>query len=241
MGYHTVVAGQTITAANHNTHIRDQVTVPFATTSARTSAVSSPVQGMVSYRTDLGSGGNLEHYNGSAWVPTAAQLISSTTLGAGAATVTFSSIPGVYSSLLLTGLGNLSGTGNMVDCTVRFNGDNGSNYTYASWDATQAALNPAGSFANAATVMNWAFGMAGTSFGGNQSSGFLITIPGYSNTTHRKILLNHGNWCADNGTNMNAKVRFGFWQSTTAITTILLTSGSGNFATGTHFGLYGLP
>ncbi len=64
MGYSTVVAGTTITASWANTNVRDQVVTPFSTTSARSSAVSSPVEGMVSAITD---DNRLEVYDGSAY------------------------------------------------------------------------------------------------------------------------------------------------------------------------------
>lgn len=240
MGYHTVVAGQTITAANHNTHIRDQVVVPFATTSARTSAITSPGQGMLSYRNDLGSGGGFEHYNGTSWVPAGAQLISGQTLSGAAGTITFSSIPAVYSSLLVLGLGTVTGTGTSVDCTLAINGDNGSNYSYASEDASQASLNYTGAFANAATTMNWAIALPGSSYNTDRVGGFAMTIPGYSNTTHKKITL-ADMWMSDNGSSMNLKKRYGYWKSTSAISGLVFTSGSGNFSAGTHFALYGLP
>lgn len=66
MPYTTVVAGTTITASWGNTNVRDQVVTPFANSSARSSAISSPVAGMVSYLTGTKQ---IEPYDGSAWVP----------------------------------------------------------------------------------------------------------------------------------------------------------------------------
>lgn len=51
-GYYTAVAGNTITAANWNTYVRDQTVNVFATYSALTSAVTAPLEGMVVYLTD---------------------------------------------------------------------------------------------------------------------------------------------------------------------------------------------
>lgn len=66
MPYTTLVPGTTITSAWANASVRDQVVTPFATAAARTSAISSPVTGMLSYRTD---GVVFEGYDGVAWVP----------------------------------------------------------------------------------------------------------------------------------------------------------------------------
>lgn len=53
MPYTTVVAGTTITASWANTNVRDQVVTPHASASARASAVTSPVDGMISYLQDV--------------------------------------------------------------------------------------------------------------------------------------------------------------------------------------------
>lgn len=66
MPYTTVVAGTTITAAWSNANNRDQVVTPFATASARSSAITAPIEGMVTYLSDSDT---LWHYSGSAWVP----------------------------------------------------------------------------------------------------------------------------------------------------------------------------
>jgi hypothetical protein len=47
--------------------VRDQVISPFADSSARTTAITSPVEGMMSYLTGTD---RFEGYNGSAWVRT---------------------------------------------------------------------------------------------------------------------------------------------------------------------------
>jgi hypothetical protein len=64
--YTTVVAGTTITASWGNASVRDQVVTPFASAAARTSAITSPVAGMLSYRSD---GDIFDGYTGSAWKP----------------------------------------------------------------------------------------------------------------------------------------------------------------------------
>jgi hypothetical protein len=61
----TVTAGSTITASWSNANVRDQVVTPFASAAARTSAVTSPVTGMLSYRTD---GAVFDGYDGANWV-----------------------------------------------------------------------------------------------------------------------------------------------------------------------------
>lgn len=94
MGYSTVVAGTTITASWANANVRDQVVTPFATTSARDSAIASPVEGMVCTITNTDY---LEVYHG-AWIDigplTAWASWSPTLTQSGSVTKTVSS--GVY-------------------------------------------------------------------------------------------------------------------------------------------------
>lgn len=66
MPYTTVVAGTAITASWGNANVRDQVVTPFASAAARTTAITSPIEGMVSYQSDLNL---LYQYSGAAWVP----------------------------------------------------------------------------------------------------------------------------------------------------------------------------
>lgn len=64
MAYTTLVAGTTITAAWANASVRDQSVSPFASAAARSSAITSPVEGMVSHLNDVNS---LGVYSGSVW------------------------------------------------------------------------------------------------------------------------------------------------------------------------------
>lgn len=78
MSYTTLVSGTTITAAWANANVRDQVITPFASAAARTSAITAPIEGMVSYQNDTNA---LYYYDGAAW-----QLVNPTAVGASDAT-----------------------------------------------------------------------------------------------------------------------------------------------------------
>lgn len=64
MAYVTVVAGTTITAAWANESVRDQGVSQFASSAARSSAITSPVEGMVNHLNDTNV---LGVYTGAAW------------------------------------------------------------------------------------------------------------------------------------------------------------------------------
>jgi hypothetical protein len=236
-GYYSPNPNDTLTAANWDAYVRNQTVNQFASAAARASAITSPAAGMMSYRTDANT---LEQYNGTAWVPSGSQLIAATTLGGAAATVTWSSIPQVFGSLLIVGLGQSSNANFNNDNTVNFNSDTAANYSNATWDSSQAAVNPAGSFSNGDTSLKWAFAFPGTSFNSNRAGGFSILIPGYANASFSKVTLND-NFLTDGGTSWTVHKRWGFWKSTSAISTILLTNTGGNFTVGSYFALYGLP
>jgi hypothetical protein len=67
-GYRTWTAGEVVTASNVQSYLQDQTVGVYAGTAARSSAILSPSEGQVSYRTDDDV---VEVYNGSAWTPVA--------------------------------------------------------------------------------------------------------------------------------------------------------------------------
>jgi hypothetical protein len=66
MPYTTIVAGSTITSSWANANVRDQVVTSFANAAARASAISSPIEGMVTYLQDTN---RTDFYNGTVWQP----------------------------------------------------------------------------------------------------------------------------------------------------------------------------
>jgi hypothetical protein len=64
MPYTTLGAGTTITAAWANTNVRDQVVSTFADSAARTTAIGSPSEGMISFLT---GSNRADVYNSSTW------------------------------------------------------------------------------------------------------------------------------------------------------------------------------
>lgn len=63
-GFKTFTAGAVLTATEVNTYLMQQAVMVFGGTAARSSAIPSPSEGMVSYRSDTKA---LEYYNGTAW------------------------------------------------------------------------------------------------------------------------------------------------------------------------------
>lgn len=80
-GFLTFADGQVLTAAQVNGYLMKQAVMYFATAAARSSAITSPEEGMVTYRADADV---LEFYNGTTWIGltdlTSAQTLTNKTL-----------------------------------------------------------------------------------------------------------------------------------------------------------------
>jgi hypothetical protein len=150
--------------------------------------------------------------------------IATTTLGSAQSSVTFSSISGSYTDLVLVIAGTSSAD---VSYNIQLNSDTGSNYsyTYVYGDGSSVATgNPSNQ-----TYMG-AFGRTGTSQGNG-----IIHFMNYSNTTTNKTVIGRGS-LASQMTLMSV----GLWRSTAAITSIKLTPESGTISSGCVISLYGI-
>ena len=153
--------------------------------------------------------------------------IATTTLSSAQSSVTFSSISGTYTDLVVVIDGTTAST--FTQLQVRTNGDTGSNYstTYL-WGTGSAAVSDRDS--NISTGgMN--AGFLGTGQGNNT-----FHIQNYSNSTTYKTVLARS---SVPGNRVAATVNL--WRSTAAITSLRFNLISGeNFASGSTFTLYGI-
>jgi hypothetical protein len=76
-GRRIFVAGEILTAANVQSFLQDQVCMVFDDSTARGSAIPSPVEGMLTYLKDTD---NVEKFNGSAFVPVGGLVATKTAL-----------------------------------------------------------------------------------------------------------------------------------------------------------------
>lgn len=77
-GYIEFSTGDVLTAAAANGYLASQVVMVFASAAARTSAIASPQEGMISYLKDTNA---TEYYSGSAWVAIGGSASPLTTKG----------------------------------------------------------------------------------------------------------------------------------------------------------------
>jgi hypothetical protein len=157
--------------------------------------------------------------------------LATNTLGTAASSVTFSSIPGTYTDLVLVCNGAVtSGTANWVLQIGNGSVDTGSNYSETDlWGTGSAAQSARGS--NQTSILLNSYGYLDTVFRANAIS----HIMNYSNTTTYKTILARAN-NADNGVHAGV----GLWRSTVAINTIKIAASASTFVTGSTFSLYGI-
>ena len=156
--------------------------------------------------------------------------IATTTLGSNQATITFSSISGSYTDLVLIVSANQTPALNTQ--YIRFNGDTGTNYSYTilTGNGTSAVS------ARGSTQDAWYSGYYGvpptTNFGTE-----IYSFQNYSNTTTYKTGLS-STGRASGGTD----AMVGLWRNTAAITSITygITGVSAFLTSGSTFTLYGI-
>jgi hypothetical protein len=154
--------------------------------------------------------------------------IATTTLGSAQASVTFSSISGSFTDLILVESFQFASTGSQSLMTF---GDTSTLYS-------ATTLRGDGSAANSSRFTNLA-NLANTPGNTNGTASVQVTgirhIMNYSNTTTNKTIIQRFN---DSTAQVVAVV--GLWRNTAAINSIVLTSLSGNYASGSTFTLYGI-
>ena len=109
---------------------------------------------------------------------------------------------------------------------IQFNSDTGTNYSFT-------GINGSGSAASSFRVTNNS--NLGIGEMRTYQSNIIVQIQNYSNATTYKTVLSRANTASD-----YVQGIVGLWRSTSAITTIDVKNGSGNFATGCVFTLYGI-
>lgn len=164
--------------------------------------------------------------------------IASNILGGTTASVTFSSIPGTYSSLMVIHNARGDTAAGNTTLLLRFNADSGTNYDYSrsSITGTGTTSNIEGQAASAA-VMGI---ISASSAPANVVGCGMIVVPNYAGTTFQKAAEGQANSkTSTSAGGVNQESYAGFWRSTAAITSITLLPNAGSFITGSSFWLYG--
>ena len=171
------------------------------------------------------------------------ESIATLTPSGGAASASFTSIPGTYKNLQIRGIVHDNYATDKApnvgfDLNFIFNSDSATNYS-------NHYLYGNGSVAVAAGAANSAvINLPGTNqiSTANYMSALIIDIIDYADTTKYKTVRTF-NGADANGTgttNRCVALNSGSWRSTSAITTIQMTAWGTGFVAGTQFALYGI-
>jgi hypothetical protein len=161
-------------------------------------------------------------------MPSTYEKIATTTLGSNQTSVSFTSISGSYTDIVV--ISNV--TGNDGAICMRFNNDSGGNYS-------TTTIRGNGTSALSSRVSNYTYLNGASNL--SVSAGILQTaiwnIQNYSNTTTNKSVL-----FRDGMSTHITGATVGLWRNTAAITRVDLSPefGSNTFYTGSVFTLYGI-
>jgi len=233
LGYKEFATGDVLTAADANGYLASQVVMVFANAAARTSAITSPQEGMISYLKDTNS---TEYYSGSAWaaIGSAGGTASFTSIGSaaltGATTVTVSGLSG-YNSLFVT-VDGMSTDTNYSYITFKFNSASANHYAFGNKMLIQASYG-AGNYQTIrqSNVGAVEFGRMPNNVGATGNG--TIQISG-ANTTAIKPFLFNGGFGPEGSFNDEEIVNGGgYFNAAAVISSISLISSTGNFDAGT--------
>ena len=161
-------------------------------------------------------------------MPATYEPIASTTLGSNATNVTFSSIPSIFTDLVLVTFARstTAGPGNIM---VQLNSDTGSNYS-------DTVLVGEGGVAASSRRSSQTVLYGGAVSGNSQAwSVSTYNFMSYSSSSVFKTVL------ASSATpQTNVTRRVSMWRSTSAVTAMSLSTDVTSFATGSTFSLYGI-
>jgi|LakMenEpi03Aug12_release.lakeMendotaPanAssembly.Ray.scaffolds.fasta_scaffold336680_2 hypothetical protein len=161
-------------------------------------------------------------------MPATYEPIATTTLGSTATTVSFTSIPGTYTDLVL--VTSIKATSADTNQFMRFNSDSGSNYSHTNVYGTGTS---ALSFQQSSQdkINSVLSGYLVTS----QNSPGIYNIMNYSNTTTFKTMISRFN-----NSSVIAQAEVSLYRSTSAITAIEIFTTPDSFAVGSTLTLYGI-
>ena len=155
-------------------------------------------------------------------------------------TITFSSIPSTFKHLQIRGIARDDRALSYDIIKMQFNSDTGSNYAYHTLTGDGSTAS-----ANGGASQTYVYA-SNISAGGNTLTNtmgvFIVDILDYASTTKYKTtrgLAGMDQNFTSSGT-QQIRIESGLWMSTSAITSISLITGSGNFTTSSTFALYGI-
>ena len=160
------------------------------------------------------------------------EVIRTETVGTAVASVTFSSIASTYTDLVLVCYARTTRAATSDNIIVRFNSDSTAIYSAT---ALFADTGVGSARSSGDTSCFWAY-IPAASQNGNTYGASIMNIMNYSNTTTYKTAISRSN-----NTNAQIETTANLYRSTSAISTLTISSGTANnIAAGSTFTLYGI-
>ena len=239
----TWVAGELVSAALLNTHVRDNL--------LETAVAKSTVAGDLTYATaanalarlGIGSSGFVLESTGGvpAWRAQNMGVIFSTTLGSAAASVAISGISTSWANLMLVASIRGTDAGASVAGLLQLNSDNSTNYDYQRLNVTAGTVSGAVSVGSTAARLGIIPAAGSTS--AKMFSPVTVMLTNYASTVADKFgLVQSGVKIGlSTATEFGLEELFVAYRSTAAISAITVYPLSGSLSSGSRVTLYGLP
>ena len=165
-------------------------------------------------------------------------LISSNVLASSTASVTFSAIPSTYTDLVVRTSTRGSQANANTNMFIKFNGDSSTLY---SWTYLQATGTSASSSRLSGDTQLRAEKTTSDNATANTFSSYELYLPSYTASQNKPVSTINAQ---ENNTTANGDwyidARANLYRSTTAISSIAFSLGSGDFMSGSSFYLYGI-
>jgi hypothetical protein len=166
----------------------------------------------------------------------AMQPIYTQTVGSGGATsITFNSIPQTFTDLKLVMSSRTAGANNFFDPSLQFNNDASSVYSYTQLYGTGSGSATSDRASNFAKFPLWQNGSSSTS---NTFGNYECYIPNYTSSNFKQVIIDAVT--ENNASTALSMLVAGLWRSTSAISTMNISSSSNAFQQYTTFSLYGI-
>jgi hypothetical protein len=181
LGKKTFNAGDVLTASDVQGYLADQTIMVFASSSARTTALPSPSEGMFSYLSDSNTSWV---YDGSAWVSAYGKQVIATNSLSTATSTSFSAIPAYYRDLEIR-LQFTTIITNPATPVMTVNSTGGTIYSWTSsyYSSAAATSTSAPSFSHGSKQASITF--TNTPASGNGS--YVISIQNYAGSQNSKL------------------------------------------------------
>lgn len=232
LGFIEFSTGDVLSAAAANGYLASQTVMVFADAAARTAAITTPYEGMISYLKDTNS---TEYYSGSAWVAIGGASGSMTSIASGSlstGTLTLNSISSSYKDLVLV-IRDVY-TSAATSLRVRLNNDTSSNYILT---GTQTITTGGSNFLIGAKDTSMEISNTSLAAADNNNAA-RFEIYDYANATSGKLLRAQTSFTSSANGFVTTELNGGYIPAT-AITRIDFYIGTGTFSGGTYV-LYGV-